>query len=510
MILLRSETPSEAHRECLKAAGLTTFALVLLLATPSVSATPLPRQDVGITQAAPPATGSYKWATLLCKFSNVSDEPHDRAWFDGLMGMEYPGLGHYWAEQSYGQLDLGGSQAYGWFMLPGTRSSYGTYPNMDFQKLAADCVAAADAQVNFREFQGVNVMLNADIGIAGGGQGSFDVDGENTTFGTTWQGSSGGQGMEGYDRQSIVASEMQHALGIPWHSSGPYDQTYDSYWDVGSVPGATCPNREGTYGCIGQHTIAYHKDVLGWIPDTRRFEAPEGTTTVKLQALDTMPGSDFLWAKVPTAGSATQFYSVEVRRQHGYDVALPTASTVILHKVDLSVPDGGRRARVVDATNDENPNDEGAMWRAGETFKDDSGGVAIEILAGPAEDGSYQVRITAPVGAEAAASILDASIIEGDSGTKAMRFEIVLSPAPTERVTLSYATKPGKAKSGKDFSPTSGDLAFTAGERSDTVTVRIKGDRRAESNEIFTLVLSAGPDVELVDKTAKGKIRDND
>lgn len=150
------------------------------------------------------------------------------------------------------------------------------------------------------------------------------------------------------------------------------------------------------------------------------------------------------------------------------------------------------------------------MWRAGETFNDVPGGVTIEVLSGPAEDGSYQVRITAPAATVAAASVLNASVTEGDRGTKAMRFEVVLSPAPTERVNISYATKSGKAKSGKDFSTATGSLTFAAGDRSETVTVRVKGDRRVEPDESFSLVLSAGPDVELVDGTAKGKIRDND
>ena len=29
-----------------------------------------------------------------------------------------------------------------------------------------------------------------------------------------------------------------------------------------------CPPYDPVYGCVGPHTIAYHKDILGWIPTT--------------------------------------------------------------------------------------------------------------------------------------------------------------------------------------------------------------------------------------------------
>lgn len=290
------------------------MASLLLLLASSVAAQPVLSKQNGQGKAFSADSGSYKWATLLCKFSNVPDEPHDRAWFDGLTGMEYPGVGHYWSEVSYGQLDLQGSRTYGWYNLSGTRSSYGSFANLDLQKLGTDCAKAADAAVNFREFQGLSLMFNSDLRTAAGGQLSLNLDGKSDTYGATWQGAPTPEtcqcGNAGYDWQAIVAGEMEHALGIPWHSSGPYEETYDSYWDIGSYPGAGCAIDNAVYGCIGQHTIAYYKHVLGWIPDARRFEAPKGTTTATLRPLDTMPASDYLWAKVPIAGSVSQFYSV--------------------------------------------------------------------------------------------------------------------------------------------------------------------------------------------------------
>ncbi|RIK17706.1 MAG: hypothetical protein DCC51_12070, partial [Anaerolineae bacterium] len=65
---------------------------------------------------------------------------------------------------------------------------------------------------------------------------------------------------------SVIAHEMGHGFGLP-HSSGDYDATYDSPWDVMSADRANCSkNKDPIYGCIPQGTIGYHKDLLGWIP----------------------------------------------------------------------------------------------------------------------------------------------------------------------------------------------------------------------------------------------------
>ena len=177
-----------------------------------------------------------------------------------------------------------------------------------------------------------------------------------------------------HNSPSTWAHEMGHGFGLP-HSSGPYDETYDSFWDVMSGGGRV-------------HTIAYHKDFLGWIPPDRKYvAAPNRTQTIILERL-AQPGAEGdLMAQIPIGGSDTNFYTVEARRFAGYDEGL-LDEAVIIHKVDTT---RGRPARVVDVDNDGSPNDEGAMWKVGEVFTDGDNNLQISIDA--AYETGYRVTI---------------------------------------------------------------------------------------------------------------------
>ncbi len=89
-----------------------------------------------------------------------------------------------------------------------------------------------------------------------------------------------------------------------------------------------------------------------------------------------------------------------------------------------------------------------------------------------------------------ALSIADASIVEGNSGTRNLSFTVTLSPAASSPVTVSYSTAADTASVGSDFLATSGVLSFPAGSSSQTVTVQVVGDTVAEPEE--TLLVSLG------------------
>ncbi len=142
---------------------------------------------------------------------------------------------------------------------------------------------------------------------------------------------------------------------------------------------------------LGVHTIAYHKDFLGWIPASRKYvPTRNGTRTITLARL-AQPGSEgYLLAQIPIGNSATDFYTVETRLFAGYDDEVPDEA-VVIHKVDTTRAD--RLAQVVDVDNNGDPNDEGAMWTPGETFTDRANGIQVSIDA--AWSTSYRVTITA-------------------------------------------------------------------------------------------------------------------
>ena len=75
----------------------------------------------------------------------------------------------------------------------------------------------------------------------------------------------------GYDDITVIAHEMGHGFGLP-HSSGQLRP--DLRQPVGRDErhlDELRSRRDATYGCLGQHTIAYHKDLLGWIPANQKL-----------------------------------------------------------------------------------------------------------------------------------------------------------------------------------------------------------------------------------------------
>ncbi len=112
-------------------------------------------------------------------------------------------------------------------------------------------------------------------------------------------------------------------------------------------------------------------------------------------------------------------------------------------------------------------------------------------------------------------TVADASIFEGDRGTKLLSFTVTLDRAVDSGVTLNYATANGTAIAGSDFLATSGALSFAgvAGEQK-TVAVTIYGDATAEFKETLELVLSGltagGRNVTLGRARAEGRLANDD
>ena len=83
------------------------------------------------------------------------------------------------------------------------------------------------------------------------------------------------------------------------------------------------------------------------------------------------------------------------------------------------------------------------------------------------------------------------SKIEGNSGSNIMNFEVMISSAPSEEVTVAFATSNGSARQGIDFTATSGTLVFPANSTTpQPIPVTINPDTIDEDNEEFELVLS--------------------
>lgn len=355
--------------------------------TPLLTAPQAGRQE-GSPAVSPVVSGSRPWVSILCKFSDHTEEPNSLAYFQNMYASTRPGLDHYWREVSYNTANVAGSSAAGWFTLPHPESYYNptdTQGGANLSLLAEDCITAADAAVNFAPYAGINMMFNTnfDNGYAWGGSGYMTLDGVGKSWSVTWE------PPWGYADITVMSHEMGHGFGLP-HSSGAYGATYDNVWDVMSDTWTNCSNStDPTYGCLGQHTISYHKDLLGWIPDGQKYviSGDGGGAVVTLDHLALAATGNYRMVQIPINGSSTNFYTVEVRQKSGYDVKLP-GKAVIIHQVDMS---RSRPAYVVDSDNNGNTGDAGAMWTAGETFADKANGIVVKVLAETANGFSVQI-----------------------------------------------------------------------------------------------------------------------
>lgn len=335
-----------------------------------------PRLEVSGTER----TGPQAYVLLLCHFSDRPDyEARPRSTYALWMGGAYPGLDHYWREGSEDRVSIS-APVKGPYVLPQPAAAYlGAGGKADLSALMRDCTAAADADVDFTQVAGIEMQFNSPLDdYSWGGSWTMTLDGVSRRWPATW--------LADWASMSTYAHETGHALGLP-HSSGPYGKTYDSRWDVMSNGGSYEPQLDAY---VPTHTIAYHKDLLGWIPAARKYVAAPGTTTTFELARDALPSATgYQMAQLPITGGAGAFYTLETRRYAGYDaIGRIPAEGVLIHRVDpaATVP-----AKVVDADDNGDPNDAGAIWTPGETFADLPGGVQVRVLAATATGFTVEV-----------------------------------------------------------------------------------------------------------------------
>ena len=142
-------------------------------------------------------------------------------------------------------------------------------------------------------------------------------------------------------------------------------------------------------GSLPAHMTAWAKIQLGFINGTQLETAPVGVSTTLVDPVE-IPSSSVHAIKVPVSDSenSTEYYLVEVRKQIGFDAALPGAGVLItfvnenltVGKVQLINGDPG----VADLTD--------AVWRLDQTFTDSRHHLTITV-SGQTEN-SYEVTVT--------------------------------------------------------------------------------------------------------------------
>ncbi len=174
-----------------------------------------------------------------------------------------------------------------------------------------------------------------------------------------------------FNHMDILAHEMGHGFGLP-HSSGPYSSTYDSQWDIMSR-GGTCASTNYGFGCIGVHTVSWHKDVLGWI-DASDVYVDDGTQNQVVfierlaEPINVSDPNVYQVVKIPTS-SSTDFYTLEVRKFAGFDnIGKIPGEAVVIHKVDTMLSDRNAQV-VVNPYESSGTNGPGSKWTTGEEYQ---------------------------------------------------------------------------------------------------------------------------------------------
>jgi len=345
----------------------------------------------GVLEASPAAvqeiSGANPWIWILCKFSDYPGEPVSLSYVETMSNT----LNTYFQEVSYGKANLNGSDVVGWYTLPNPLSYYQsgtTYENLT--RLAQDCTAAADADVYFPDFYGLNLMFNARPSTSYAGittQINMTLDGQQRW----WPSVVIGDNTTGYFNLALNAHEMYHGFGLG-HSAvrdANWAVTDVNQWDpVGIV---ACMFGD----CNPHHIPAPQKDELGWIDADKIYTATLANQTITLEALALPQTNNYLMAKIPLGRD--NFYTLEARRPAGADSKVPGAA-VIIHEVDWSPPCApgdtscpNGYIRLVPVPGLADPSGTGAMWTVGRVFSDTTRGVTVTVVASTTT--GFQVQI---------------------------------------------------------------------------------------------------------------------
>jgi Calx-beta domain len=117
---------------------------------------------------------------------------------------------------------------------------------------------------------------------------------------------------------------------------------------------------------------------------------------------------------------------------------------------------------------------------------------------------------TPPAEGKPRISIGDATTVERNSGTHAMKFAVQLSKSYKSAVTVHYTTADGSAHAGSDYVAKSGTLSIKAGSKVGYISVLVKGDKSREPSESFFVTISNATNGSIADPNGSGVIQNDD
>ncbi|MDP2209925.1 MAG: choice-of-anchor D domain-containing protein [Bacteroidota bacterium] len=289
---------------------------------------------------------TFKAIAILVRFSDNPSQVAE-SYFDNLLyGTSGNTMRTYFTEVSYGQLDIvtvNLPSSIGWLNMPQTYSYYvngnngfGSYPQ-NAQKLTEDAVAAANATVDFSQYDNNSDGYVDALFIIHTGQGAEYTGNPNHIWSHKWQ-TSTPQLVDGvyayvYSMEpEYWATPGDMTCGVYAHEAGHsifglpdlYDYGRDSR-GLGRWSLMASGSWSGTLGSSPAHPDAWSRYAMGFVTPT---VVSTNVNDVNIPAVKDNPTIFKLWTN---GSSSTEYFLVENRQKIGFDTYLRGDGLCIYH-----------------------------------------------------------------------------------------------------------------------------------------------------------------------------------
>jgi hypothetical protein len=300
-----------------------------------------------------PATITWAWAILLCRFADIQTIPQQPEYYADLLATNgMGGVADYWRAVSGNGLDLTASRVFGWFNLNHTTAEYEALVNQLHSGSRGAVVqwaraAARAAAVDLTPYRNVLTVMNHKTPIHDHGAVSVPGDVLILHAGSTTC------------EFGFICHEMGHGMGLPHSWSATPDFEYGDGWDLMSFATTTFQYPIVFQGSTGVATVglnARNVEALGVVSPRRvwRPPGPDFSEAVVLGPLNQSPlgNQGPLIIKIPADATTPtrpsgSTWTVEFRRKAGWDQSIPEDSVSVrevrLNGISYLQPSAGAR-----------------------------------------------------------------------------------------------------------------------------------------------------------------------
>jgi hypothetical protein len=246
---------------------------------------------------------------------------------------------------SHGNVDLSGSQIFGWYTLqvnvtdavrPDPPLSEWTARYSQWEMVNFAKQAAINAGVDMNRFFGTVLIMNVMTGWAQGYSAHFVCADWRRIDGRNPDGTLGPRDIAGGNGTQAFGQEMGHAYGLNHSYREGSNDPYQDRWDIMSTVNTwSVPDQE--YCARGPGLNAWNMRSLGWLDESRVWKSPnidlnfDGHVVLRPLHRRLLPGH--LVAEIPAFDNPISNYLMEFRIRSGWDEGIPR-SAVLVHQFE--------------------------------------------------------------------------------------------------------------------------------------------------------------------------------